>query len=316
MIVLCGIATEQPIVLITEALRRLGLPYTMLHQRRFPDLPLDLQVDGTGVHGHLLDNGHRVDCAGVTGVFTRLMDWRRLPELEGADEETVRHCASWHEVLGDWIEIAPGCVMNRTAPTASNQSKPYQAQLIADAGFRVPETLVTNDPDLVRAFLSRHGDVVYKSISSVRSIVRPLDDEALDRLPLIRACPVQFQRYVRGVNVRVHAVDGELFATRIETDRVDYRYAHRYGGRTRLAPWDLPDDLAQRCSTLVTRLGLTLAGIDLALTDEGEAYCFEVNPSPAFSFYEGHTGQPIARSIARALARGTETPCATTPGTW
>jgi hypothetical protein len=27
-----------------------------------------------------------------------------------------------------------------------------------------------------------------------------------------------------------------------------------------------------------------------------------VNPSPAFSYYEAHTGQPIAQAIARYLA--------------
>ncbi|MCQ6556829.1 glutathione synthase [Streptomyces sp. C10-9-1] len=305
MIVICGIASERPVAQVTEALRQLELPYVVLHQRRFMDAPLDIGVDGTGAHGRLLDDGHAVDCSSVTGIYTRLMDWRMLPEMEQASEETVRRCAWWHDVLSSWIEIAPGCVMNRTAATSSNQSKPYQAQLIGEAGFRVPETLVTNDPDLVRAFLSRHGDVVYKSISAVRSIVRRLDDEALERLPLIRSCPVQFQQYVRGVNVRVHAVDGELFATRVETDQVDYRYAHPFGGRTELTSWELPEELARRCSALVTRLGLTLAGIDLALTDEGEAFCFEVNPSPAFSFYEAHTGQPIARAIARALGRGT-----------
>ena len=31
-------------------------------------------------------------------------------------------------------------------------------------------------------------------------------------------------------------------------------------------------------------------------------YCFEVNPSPAFSYDEAHTGQPIAQAIARYLA--------------
>ena len=30
--------------------------------------------------------------------------------------------------------------------------------------------------------------------------------------------------------------------------------------------------------------------------------CFEVNPSPAFSFYERRTGLPIATAIARYLA--------------
>jgi hypothetical protein len=31
--------------------------------------------------------------------------------------------------------------------------------------------------------------------------------------------------------------------------------------------------------------------------------CFEVNPSPGFSYYEGHTGQPISAAIARYLAQ-------------
>jgi glutathione synthase/RimK-type ligase-like ATP-grasp enzyme len=48
-------------------------------------------------------------------------------------------------------------------------------------------------------------------------------------------------------------------------------------------------------------LGLELAGIDLRIGADGVAYCFEVNPSPAFSFFELHTGQPIAASIAQHL---------------
>ncbi|WP_078912283.1 ATP-grasp domain-containing protein [Streptomyces sp. NRRL S-646] len=196
--------------------------------------------------------------------------------------------------------------MNRAAASASNQSKPYQAHLIARAGFQVPETLVTNDPDLVHDFRARHGRLIYKSISSARSIVRLLDDAAIDRLPLIAGCPVQFQRYVPGVNVRVHAVAGEVFAGRIETDRVDYRYAHTDGGRAELTAWQLPDELAERCLSLVSRLGLNLAGIDLLLADDGGTYCLEVNTSPAFSYFESHTGQPIARAIAQGLARGAE----------
>ncbi|MFI8520267.1 RimK family alpha-L-glutamate ligase [Streptomyces sp. NPDC085481] len=303
MIVVCGIASEPPIARVTGALQDLGLPYTVLHQRRFQDIALDFEIDGTGVHGRLLDDRRAIDCATVTGVYTRLMDWRMLPETTGAPEETVRRCAWWHEVLGSWIEVAPGCVMNRSAATASNQSKPYQAQLISRAGFLVPETLVTDDPDLVRAFRDQHGQVVYKSISAVRSIVRLLDDATMERLPLIRSCPVQFQRRIQGVNVRVHAVAGELFATRIRADQVDYRYAAGFGGELEMAPWDLPDELAQRCLDLADGLGLALAGIDLMLTEEGETYCFEVNPSPAFTFFESHTGQPIARAIAGALGR-------------
>jgi glutathione synthase/RimK-type ligase-like ATP-grasp enzyme len=60
--------------------------------------------------------------------------------------------------------------------------------------------------------------------------------------------------------------------------------------------------LAERCVALSEALELPFAGIDLKITPEGEPFCFEVNPSPAFSYYESHTGQPIARAVARFLA--------------
>ena len=44
-----------------------------------------------------------------------------------------------------------------------------------------------------------------------------------------------------------------------------------------------------------------VAGIDLKLAPDGRVVCLEVNPSPVFSYYELHTGQPIAAAIARLL---------------
>ena len=49
-------------------------------------------------------------------------------------------------------------------------------------------------------------------------------------------------------------------------------------------------------------LGLAFAGIDLKITPDNRVFCFEVNPSPAFSYYEANTGQPIARAVAHYLA--------------
>ncbi len=48
-------------------------------------------------------------------------------------------------------------------------------------------------------------------------------------------------------------------------------------------------------------MGLLVAGIDLRLTPDDEWYCFEVNPSPGFTFYEDAGGQPIAAAIAGLL---------------
>ncbi len=64
---------------------------------------------------------------------------------------------------------------------------------------------------------------------------------------------------------------------------------------------DLCDELAEKCLRLARALDLPFAGLDLKVTPENEVYCFEVNPSLAFSYYEGHTGQPISAGLAACL---------------
>jgi glutathione synthase/RimK-type ligase-like ATP-grasp enzyme len=301
VIVLCGIESETAVATVAAALEDLDARYVMLHQRHFRRDTIDLELVAGQLRGTLAIGEVRMNCAEVTGVYTRMMDWRFLPEMKDADAALRARCQRWHDTVYHWIEMSPGVVMNRATAGVSNTSKPFQAQLIRAAGFSIPETLITNDAALVRAFHAEHQRVVYKSISGVRSIVREIDDEALRRLHLLRWCPVQFQRYIAGTNIRVHTVAGEVFATRIDTDRVDYRYAHRDGGYAHLTACTLPDDVAQRCLDLAQDLGLALAGLDLIRCDDGEFFCLEVNPSPAFTYYADGSGQPIARAIASAL---------------
>jgi hypothetical protein len=305
MILLCGIPTEPPLARVARELERLGVPTVVFNQREAVGGRVAFELDAAGVRGELRLDGRSLRLEDVAAVYVRLMDDRVLPELadEPPDSPARTACRELHDALYRWIEITPARVVNRSSAMASNGSKPYQAQLIAAAGFAVPETLVTNDPELVRAFLAEHGRVVYKSISGSRSIVQELTAADLGRLGDIGWCPVQFQAYVPGVDVRVHVIGGRVFATRVTSGATDYRYAGLDGGRpARLEAIELPAEAAQRCVELTRSLGLRFSGIDLRMTADGEAVCFEVNPSPAYAYYESHTGQPIAAALARHLA--------------
>ena len=78
--------------------------------------------------------------------------------------------------------------------------------------------------------------------------------------------------------------------------------ASKKAGRRVIRALDHDRRLHPQSFGLAERLKLPLAGIDLRRTPEGRHVCFEVNPSPAFSFYERRAGLPIASSIARYLA--------------
>ena len=99
------------------------------------------------------------------------------------------------------------------------------------------------------------------------------------------------------MDVRVHVVGERMFATEIDTAATDYRYAARVGAEVRFHDTRLPAAIATGCRRLANELGLVVAGIDLRRTPEGHWYCFEANPSPAFTWYEQQSGQPITDAI-------------------
>jgi RimK-like ATP-grasp domain len=304
VILLAGIPSESPLAMVSAALERLSVPFALFNQREFSTAKVTVDIVGSMVSGQIELAGCSWSLDSIDGVYLRLMDDRLLPELvdEPPTSEARHRCRALHDDLVSWANLTPARVVNRTAPMASNSSKPYQAQLIAQYGFAVPETLITDSPAAAREFASSGGPVVFKSISGQRSIVKTLEDTDLDRLDALRACPVMFQRYVEGVDLRVHVVGERAIATAVGSTATDYRYAHLRGESPELRAFDLSDDLSERCIVLAAGLGLDFAGIDLRLTPDGQAVCFEVNPCPAFSYYESHTGQPIAETVASYLA--------------
>lgn len=304
MILLCGIPSEAPLRLVAEHLQEKGAPVVWFSQRKAAEMRLEFQVRNGLPEGELRINGDRHDLAKFAAVYTRLMDDRSLPELRGEPQDSPcrKHCRALHEALMRWYEIAPARVVNRTAPMGSNFSKPYQAQLIEREGFRVPRTLITNDPAAARDFFARHPKAIFKSISGIRSIVKTVDADDVKRLDKIRWCPVQFQEFVEGRNVRVHVIGEKTFATGISSDATDYRYSGRQSGEAaKLEEVELQEETAAMCVRLSKTLDLPFAGIDLKVTPDDNVYCFEVNPSPAFSYYESQTGQPISRAVADYL---------------
>jgi hypothetical protein len=160
--------------------------------------------------------------------------------------------------------------------------------------------LLTTDPAAVRDFRQTHGAVIYKSVSCVRSIVSQLRPEDEMRLDNVSWCPTQFQRRITGPEVRVHVIGGEVFASEIVSNADDYRYAPLSGDSLEIRPYDLPAACAAKCRSMAEAMGFVIAGVDLRYENE-TWYCFEVNPSPGFMYYQEQTGQPIDEAVARLL---------------
>ena len=309
MILVCGIVADAMVELMCARLNDLGYEYMLFDQLHYPGQHnLSWGIGENGLYGYLASPERRVDIAELTGVYARYVNYRGGPERSDfSNLEQQMIDAEYLLSLMQLLDLLPCTVVNRVKASTSNDSKIYQSFLAESVGLRTPRTLVTTDPGKVRAFYELCGRrVIYKSLSSIRSIVSLLSDADLEeRLRRVRNCPTQFQEVVEGEDIRVHTVSGQVFATEIVSDVSDYRYAGRDGGSLSMRVIDLPVHIANACLQMARSLGLVLSGIDLRRTPDNEYYCFEVNPSPGFIFYERMTGQPISEAVAHLL-RGRE----------
>jgi hypothetical protein len=310
MILVAGIPSEPPVKMVIQAAEKAGIPCIVFNQRKAHLYELSLQFTNNDFYGLLHMDGQDYALSEISGLYVRMMDQHSLPELNNKVFNYIGESQGHKSLLLykhflQWMELATCRIFNKPSDMLSNLSKPYQCQMIAAEGFKVPPTCITTKVEEVMRFKAKYKSLIFKSISSARSIVKELGTEHFRQLHQLSHLPTQFQQKLNGFNIRVHVVGDVLFATKALSNIVDYRYSAREGEEVTMEAYQLPLGVENRCFAIAKSLNLLLCGIDLFLTDEGEYYCFEVNPSPGYSYYQQNTGQDIATAIAKWLQYGT-----------
>jgi len=286
VILVWGSAADPPIADVLDELQARSVEVVHLDNSKLATFDFDVTFK-TAPEGWLAVDGRRVPLDAISAIYLR---------PEPISDMRLQPASSCLLAVASLLDAV---VVNRPAAGRSNLSKPYQLSQIADAGLSVPPTLVTTDPCKAQEFLAQHKRLVYKSISGIRSIVSTLGEQDMGRLERVATGPVQLQRWIEGIDVRVHVVGEKCFATAIESRADDYRYGD--GQHVSVVATEIDDDLARSLAQLTASMGLLFAGVDLRLTPQDEWICFEINPSPGFTFYEDATGQRITAAVTDLL---------------
>lgn len=209
--------------------------------------------------------------------------------------------------------------LNHPAANRRARNKLGQLDLAMEEGLTVPDTLVSDDPQKIRARFRRwEGRMVAKLAGGqllaagneeqhvVYTTIVEEDDLRSDAA--LAACPAIYQRRVeKAFDLRVTVVGERLFACRIDSQghdhgTVDWRQAG--AGALPIEPCELDPDLARRCRALTRRMGLDYAGLDLIATPTGETVFLEVNAAGQWLWVQEATGMPIAAAIVEQLLDG------------
>lgn len=194
--------------------------------------------------------------------------------------------------------------MNRPLACNDNNAKLHQLTKLQTTKLRIPYSMVK-----VRSLIcdenQQREQFIFKSMSAIRSVVKPLSYFKQQQIEASE--PVLLQQLVSGTNIRVHVVGDQVCAIAVKSEQVDYRYD--YDNR-RFQEITLPSAIAAECVELAKQSDLLICGVDLILHGD-DYYLLEVNPSPAFTFFESELGRkPITRLLSQFLnAKQCEVSC-------
>jgi glutathione synthase/RimK-type ligase-like ATP-grasp enzyme len=234
-------------------------------------------------------------------VWLRRPRWPGLPsylhhsDREIAEQEcrayiTSFYQASWRTAV--WV--------NELEARRRANSKLLQLRFAAEIGLKIPLTLVSNDPDDIRKFLSENsGNAIVKPIiggafSDVHehriTYTAEISSDALPEEKMISACPCIYQEKVsKKTEVRLtffgaEAVAIELDSQKHKSTKLDWRAGDTRALRYR--PAEIPADIYAKCRILMKRLGIIHGSFDFACHEDGSWIFFEVNEAGQFLWME------------------------------
>jgi glutathione synthase/RimK-type ligase-like ATP-grasp enzyme len=195
-------------------------------------------------------------------------------------------------------------------------SKLAQLRVAQQTGFRVPRTLVTNNPDDAKIFASSvGGDIVVKRLGHEAiedefgfletTATRYSQKQFLSLTRHVRLGPSLIQEYIpKAHEYRVTVVGDECFSVRMQP-RNDFITTTDWSmlGMEELVytPTDLPTSVGQAVFEFVRRFGLCFSALDLLVAPDGGFVFLENNPTGAWHWIERATGLQITESIVNLL---------------
>jgi glutathione synthase/RimK-type ligase-like ATP-grasp enzyme len=253
--------------------------------------------------GYIEKSGEHYPLTSFSGAFVRFNPEPGLPNnIYLPSEEAGVLVVERRHAMQHFLNSLPFPVANHPYSGRSNGSKPYQMSLLTKGGFTVPTWIASNEEQVVEDFSRQcKNGAIYKSCSGLRSKVRLLNEELLRRLR-DGTSPVVVQEYIKGYDVRIHIVKNRIFATKVISFGIDYRFEN---DGNEFQETSAPDLIQNMCINFAQVEHLTIAGFDFRVAEDGQWYCLEVNPVPTFLPYEMTTGQPIGNALLDVFVEGT-----------
>jgi hypothetical protein len=296
-VLILGGTDDEHAVTMLDYLRAQRADAELVDSRWFPKdlgLSFDPVADSWTV---ALPGGRRVDGKDIRSVYWRCYNGILTPPMPDPEQAYIASNDSRGLFESFLIGLRTRWV-NGWKGFKLHQTKPAALAMVAKLGMAVPETLLTNDPEQVRAFASRHPRTIFKPVQG-GAHTRPLTPAHLTEENLINLAyaPVTLQDEIVGTNIRVFVAGKRVLACEVVADTLDFRDTED----PRILRHELPPQMDAMCRRIAATLELVWTGIDLRQTREGQYVFLEANPSPMFLGFQKRCALPLTESLTALL---------------
>lgn len=214
--------------------------------------------------------------------------------------------ASWNNVK-NWMEEQSPNALWVNLPSMSERSKNILGQLhiARSLGFRIPETIFTNQLKELRNFADRDIIVIKQGNLGVhiegKCILTSVVDVDGISAEMLHGCPCFFQKYIpKQFELRVHVIKDTVLTCKIHSQackntKIDWRNYDL--SNTPHEIYELEDAVRNKCIALVKKLSLAFGVIDIIVTPSGEYVFLECNAQGHWIWIENLTGLPVTETL-------------------
>lgn len=211
---------------------------------------------------------------------------------------------------GIWLLLKDKKWINDPWNIQKAENKSFQLTLANKVGFRIPDTVMTSDPDVVTEFYKeREGKIITKIIIPAPILdhviyTNRVTDEQMEGIDSVRMCPSIFQAEIdKAYELRITVVGDKIFPAKVLSQEnsetsLDWRKTPKTNDHSvKIVPCELPTNILNKIKNFMKEIGLRYGCIDMVVTPKGEYIFLEINPSGQWYFIQLKTSMDIASAI-------------------
>jgi glutathione synthase/RimK-type ligase-like ATP-grasp enzyme len=200
------------------------------------------------------------------------------------------------------------------------ENKLLQLDVARAVELSLPDTLVSNNPGVVKNFITKQKNIVVKTFSphswSVSGngaifVTSPAIIDSADSIEdeSIRLCPAIYQKIVNKTHdIRVTVIGHNTFSVKLSSTEggalLDWRPSV-YTSALAFESCRIPERLECKIKLLMQKLGINFGCVDLAVDKNGDAYFLEINQAGQFLFVEKLVPSlPLVKALCAMLIQG------------